>query len=157
MKLVDSLPTISAKTPTPASQPASPPSSPRSVWPTGDESSHTRGGRASVPRIRPLPTSRLVPIAPAAPSSKAAAAAGSSSTAGVGPANARSSATQPSGVAQRSQARPVEVSATTRSANAAAKTAVPSASARRRVEASWLTSAPTPANTGTGESVASAR
>jgi hypothetical protein len=75
---------------------------------------------------------------------------------GWGSANGRRFSAQPSGVTQRSQPAE-EVSAAIRSSSATASTPLPIATAPRRVGAIWLASAPTPANTGIGESSASAR
>ena len=93
----------------------------------------------------------------ASASASALAAAGASSTSGRGPANGRISSAHPSGVAQRSQAAPVEVSAITRSSSDRPTTALPSSSAMRRDGASWLAIAPTPTYTGATDTVASAR
>jgi hypothetical protein len=94
---------------------------------------------------------------PAAVSSAIPVVAGSASTSGRGCANARTSLTQPGGVAHRSHVSPETVSATTRATNASARAAVALSTARRRVPATWLVTAPTPANTGIGEIAASAR
>ena len=100
--------------------------------------------------------SRRTVSAAAAASRSAPASAGSSRTSGCGSANGRIASAHPSGVAQRSQSAD-EVADTVRRANATASTAVASPVAIRRVGASWLVTAPTPANTGTTETIASAR
>jgi hypothetical protein len=81
----------------------------------------------------------------------------STSTHGCAPVNGRSSSTQPSGVNHRSHPSPFEVSATTRNTNETTTTAPPNSSASRRVGATWLATAPTPAYTGITETIASAR
>ena len=101
--------------------------------------------------------SRRSAIGSESASSSRPVSSGSRITAGRAPANGRSSSTQPSGLAQRSQPAFVAVSATTRTANATASTPNDMASARRRFGAIWLASAPTPTNTGTGDTTASAR
>ena len=85
------------------------------------------------------------------------AAIGRSTTAGRAPVNACISSAQPNGVAQRSHAAPEDVSAATRSTKVAARAAVASPVAWRRVAATWLASAPMPANTAPTPRIASAR
>jgi len=155
--VVDSTPTIAANAPTPTSQPIRPPRSSRSAWAVGEASSPSRGARRSRDSISPLPTSRRSVIAPASANSAAPTASGSRSTSGRGSANGRDASAQPSGVVQRTQPAPEEVSATTRSRNASASATMPSSSASRRVGATWLATAPTPANTSAGEIAARAR
>ena len=82
--------------------------------------------------------SRPAAMRAAATSSSTVAAAGSASTIGWAPVNGRTSSAHPSGVAQRSQPAPAEVSAMTRSARNNPTAAPPSSSAILRVEASWL-------------------
>ncbi len=79
--------------------------------------------------------------------SRPLAASTNNNAAGCAPVNGRSSSAQPSGVIHRSQPTPLEVSASTRSSKARPTIPPPSSSASRRVGASWLASAPTPANT----------
>ncbi len=100
--------------------------------------------------------SRLSAIRTDAHSSVTVAASGSSSTHGRAAVNGRSSSAQPSGVSQRSQPAPADVSAITRSSSDRPTNAPPSSSAIRRVGASWLASAPTPTYTGIVETTASA-
>jgi hypothetical protein len=102
--------------------------------------------------------SRRAASDPAATSNSAPATPGSSRTSGCGSAKGRSSSAQPRGVAQRSQSTPADGrAATVRSAKAITSTPVASPVAMRLVGASWLATAPTPANTGTTETIASAR
>ena len=84
------------------------------------------------------------------------ASAGRISTAGRAPVNGRSSSAQPSGVAQRSQPAD-DVSATMRRSSASASAAPAIPVAARRVGATWLATAPTPTNTGSGEMSATER
>src|ERR1035437_2869769 len=140
----------------PTSQPARLARSPRSASAVGEERPSSRVRAFSRLRSSPLPTSRRTEIAPGASSISVVAASGSSRIAGRGPVNARSSSTQPSGVAQRSHCRPEDVSAITRTSRARVRTALESSRATLREGASWLASAPTPTNTGAGEAVASA-
>ena len=77
--------------------------------------------------------------------------------AGWAPVNGRNSSAQPSGVAQRSHAPPVHVSAITRRSQNSTAAALDRARATRRFGASWLATAPIPTNTGTTETVARAR
>src|SRR5689334_23464349 len=82
---------------------------------------------------------------------------GRSSTAGRAPATPRISADRPSGVTQRNGPAPPVVSATTRTSSAAPTATLPSSRATRLLAAAWLVSAPTPANTAAGDTVANAR
>jgi len=82
---------------------------------------------------------------------------GSTSTSGCAPVNARSRSTQPRGVIQSSQPAPVAVSAITLSRKNTATAPRPSSSASRREDASWLTTAPRPANTGITQATTRAR
>ncbi len=106
---------------------------------------------------RPLPMSLAAPSRAASHSSSALATTGSSSTAGRGPANGRISSAQPSGVAQRSQPAAPTVSATTRSRKHSPAAPPAISAAIRRLGASWLATAPMPANTPMTETVARAR
>ena len=84
--------------------------------------------------------------------------AGRSRTSGCGSAKGRSSSTQPSGVAQRSQSSPGgrdRSDGPQREGDHEHPGRSPIA--MRLVGASWLVSAPTPANTGMTEMIASAR
>ena len=155
--LAETMPRISAKAPVQLSHTIRPPRSPRSACAIGEESSRRRGAALSRAGSTPVPTSRPAAIRAAAASVSALAASGSSRTSGRAPVNGRSSSAHPSGVAQRSQPAPLEVSAITRSTRNSPIVALPSSSAMRRVGASWLTRAPTPANTGTSDTVASDR
>ena len=123
----------------------------------GEDSRPSRGSALPRAGSRPLPRSRRAASRAAVPSSSTLAAAGSRSTAGRAPVNGRSSSAQPSGVAQRSQPAPLAVSATARSSRNSATAPPPSSRATRRDGASWLATAPSPANTGITETVARAR
>ena len=149
-------PSTNAKAPLASSHAIRLPRSPRRAWAVGEPSRPRRGSASSRACSSPLPTSRRSAIAAETPSRIALETRGRSSTAGRGSANARSSSIQPSGVAQRSAVR-LDVSATTRRRNAAASAPLPSSRAIRRFGASWLTSAPTPTNTGMTATTASAR
>ena len=144
---------MSANTPTPISQASRPPRCVRSASAVGEESRRRRGGALSWAASRPWPMSRRRSIRAATSSRASVASAGRSSTAGRAPANGRSSSAQPSGVAHRSQPAD-EVSATIRRSSATASTAPAIPVAMRRVGAIWLATAPTPTNTGSGETSA---
>ena len=149
-------PSTNAKAPLASSHAIRLPRSPRSAWAVGEPSMRRCGSASSRACSSPLPTSRRSAIAAASPSRTTLAASGRSSTTGRGPANARSSSIQPSGVAQRSAVR-LDVSATTRTRNAAATAPPPSSRATRRFGATWLARAPTPTKTGITATTASAR
>ena len=133
------------------------PRSLRSACAVGEESRRRFGSAVSRVGTTPVPTSRPAAIRAAAASSSTLAATGSTRTSGWAPLNGRSSSAHPSGVAQRNQPAPLDVSAITRSRNNSPTTAPPSSSAIRRVGASWLATAPMPTNTGTTDAVARAR
>ena len=87
----------------------------RSACAVGEESSRRRGAAVSRAGSTPVPMSRRRRSAPRAATSTKVAATGRARTSGRAPVNGRSSSAQPSGVAQRSQPTPLEVSAITRS------------------------------------------
>ena len=148
-----------------ARRPARPPAgrAPRAAPARSARRAARRSRRRSSRGVRSTPVADIAPPRdpPARPRpGTAAAPAAAGAPPGWAPVNGRISSAQPSGVRP---AQPVErlrtVSATTRRMKATREDAPsPSSSASRRVEASWLTSAPTADEHDTGtEAIASAR
>ena len=132
-------------------------SSLRSAWAVGEDSSAKRGAAESRDGNRPLPMSpRFARSATRARTAAAPTASASRTSAGRGRMNGSISSAQPSGVTHRSHAAPDAVSATARISSATATAPKPIHIATRRRGASWLASAPTPANTGIGAMIVNA-
>ena len=113
--LVETMPRMNANAATLLVHAIRLPRSVRSACAVGEESRRRRGAALSRAGSTPVPMSRPAAIRAASTSSSTLATAGSSRTTGWAPVNGRSSSVQPSGVAQRSQPAPLEVSPITRS------------------------------------------